>query len=72
MRGRCAPGAKPQCVRLVHQVPYYFCRLGGGAAVQLVVRAIVGSGQSTARIQEAHALIGDVVWDLVERLLGID
>jgi D-sedoheptulose 7-phosphate isomerase len=44
----------------------------GGAAVHLVDLPIVVSGQSTARIQEAHTLIGHVVCDLVERLLGID
>ncbi len=43
----------------------------GGAALGLVDDAIVVPGTGTARIQEAHILIGHVVCELVERILDL-
>jgi len=43
----------------------------GGSALELVDDSIVVPGRSTARIQEAHILVGHVLCDLVERLLDL-
>jgi len=43
----------------------------GGAARSLVDRSIVIPSESTARIQEAHILIGHILCDLIERELDL-
>ena len=43
----------------------------GGEALSLVQLPIVISSNSTARIQEAHILIGHILCDLIEKELGL-
>jgi D-sedoheptulose 7-phosphate isomerase len=43
----------------------------GGVAKDLVDQAIVIPSESTARIQEAHILIGHILCDLIEQELGL-
>ena len=45
---------------------------GGGSALSLVDNAIVIPSSSTARVQEAHILIGHILCDLIEEELLVD
>jgi D-sedoheptulose 7-phosphate isomerase len=44
---------------------------GGGSAKELVDHAIIIPSDSTARIQEAHILIGHILCELIEQELGL-
>ena len=44
---------------------------GGGPAKELADHALVIPSDSTARIQEAHILIGHILCELIERELGL-
>ena len=44
---------------------------GGGYAIDLSDHALVIPSDSTARIQEAHILIGHILCELIEQELGL-
>lgn len=44
---------------------------GGGSAKELADHALIIPSDSTARIQEAHILIGHILCELIERELGL-
>jgi D-sedoheptulose 7-phosphate isomerase len=45
---------------------------GGGAAKKYADHALVVPSDSTARIQEAHMLIGHILCEIIEKELGLD
>ena len=50
------------------------CLLGkkGGRAAELVNNKIIVKSESTARVQEIHLLIGHIIVELVERIMGYE
>ena len=44
---------------------------GGGAALKLVQEALIVPSKSTARVQEAHILVGHILCDLIEESLNL-
>lgn len=45
---------------------------GGGAAAEIAEHVLIVGSDETARIQEAHILIGHILCEIIERELGLD